>query len=200
MNNKEFLKQNLIFTETSLFFISQNKMNIVMDIGENFLMKKTAELLINENDDFLEIGFGMGMLADFAQEKNLKSHTIVEGHPIVYEKLLEWSKNKKNVIPIFGDWYSVIDLIKQKNYDSVYFDTHCDENVFQFLKLILPNIKENGRYSRYGLSKKNNIDLFNKEVSYTNMKFVSEDDYEVTPHEVVIEFTGKTFPICILQK
>jgi len=198
-NSNDFLSQNLIFTETTLFFISQNKINIVMDIGEKFLMEKTAELLINDNDDFLEIGFGMGMLANFAQKRNLRTHTIVEAHPMVYEKLLEWSKDKNNVIPIFGDWFSVIDKIKENTYDSVYFDTHSDENVFRFLKMILSSIKDNGRYSRFGLSKKES-EIFYKEVSGTNMKLISEDDYAVTPHESVVEFTGNTYPICILQK
>ncbi len=197
MTNSKFLEQNLIFSENSLFYVEGNEVKIVMDECENSLMKRTTELLINEGDNLLEVGFGMGIFANYAQKRKLSSHTIVEGHPQVYEKLRIWSEDKDNVEIIFGSWVSCLDKILEKKYDSVYFDTHCDINTYNFFQIIKNNIKSGGRFSRFGLNQ-NNSDSFNQEVSKTNINFLLSENHPVTPSEHVKYFTGNTFPICVI--
>jgi len=198
-NNKDFLNQNLIFSGSTLFFIHQNKISLVMDIGEDLLMSRTADLLIKENDNFLEVGFGLGIMANYAQKKKLKSHTIVEAHPQVYSKLLEWSKDKENVFPIFGDWFTVLDKIKEKNYDSVYFDTHFDENEYRFLNSIESNINTSGRYCRYSLDCRD-LSFLSKELSNSKLRLLVHEDCEITPNPNLTSFTRNTFPICVFIK
>ena len=76
----------------------------VMMSWETPMMKKHAEIITENGGDILEIGFGMGICSNFIQEHNIKSHTIIEIHDEVFEKLVEWAKDKPNVIPIKGDW------------------------------------------------------------------------------------------------
>jgi protein arginine N-methyltransferase 2 len=199
LSNKDFLEKTLHFEENKIFFIDDNNMHFVMTTDENSLMNRTCDLLVNENDDLLEIGFGMGIFSDYAQSKNIKSHTIVEGHPQVYQKLLEWSKDKSNVIPIFGDWLSVLPEILNRNYDSVYFDTHYDSNEFKFLHSIHQNIRVNGRYSKYLLEFEDNSFL-KKETMNTNFEIFKTEYHDVTL--TVWQSDQKTFklPICILIK
>ena len=106
----------MIFTKNSI--IKDN--HIVMHNWEDLMMKKHAEVVCQNGGDILEIGFGMGISADYIQSHNIKSHTIIENDKKVYEKLLEWSKDKPNVKTIFGDW--ITNLPEQK-FDGIFRDT-----------------------------------------------------------------------------
>ena len=59
----------------------------VMMSWEDSLMKRHAEVVCENGGDVLEIGFGMGIAANYIQELNPSSHTIVESHPQILEKL-----------------------------------------------------------------------------------------------------------------
>jgi len=199
MNNDFFLKKNLIFTEKNLYFLGPNdSINIVMDDCEDSLMKRTSELLVDEGDDLLEVGFGMGIFATYAQSRNPKSHTIIEGHPQVYENLKKWSENKKNINIVFGDWSKNIEIISSRKYDSVYFDTHCDQNIYKFFHYVKDSIKQGGKYSRFGLdpSDKN---LMDKEFENYEVEIIFNENHPVNPSEHVKYFKKNTFPICVVR-
>ena len=106
----------MIFTKNSI--IKDN--HIVMHDWEDLMMKKHAEIVCQNGGDILEIGFGMGISADYIQSYNIKSHTIIENDKKIYEKLLEWSKDKPNVKTIFGDW--ITNLLEKKFY-GIFRDT-----------------------------------------------------------------------------
>ena len=117
--------------------------NIVMHIGEKYLMKKLADLATKNGGHILEIGFGMHLSADAVQSNpNVLSHTIIEVHPDQYEKALEWSKlqNKETNI-ILGDWIKILPL-SNKQFDGVVHDTHLDPNIPKFLDYVKPNCKK----------------------------------------------------------
>jgi protein arginine N-methyltransferase 2 len=198
MNNNSFFKKKLTFNENSIFFTFNEKINIVMDSCEDSLMERTAEILVDEGDDLLEVGFGMGIFASYAQKRKPKTHTIVEGHPQVYEKLKIWSEDKKNVNIIYGDWTTVIESINSMKYDSVYFDTHCDQNTYKFFHFIKDFLKPGGKFSRFGLDLSNN-NLCQKEFDGCQIKKLVHEHHPVSPSEHVKYFTKNTFPICVVS-
>src|SRR6056300_4109 len=106
----------MIFTKNSI--MKDN--HIVMHDWEDLMMKKHAEIVCQNGGDILEIGFGMGISADYIQSHNIKSHTIIENDKKIYEKLLEWSKDKPNVKTIFGDW---ITSLPEQKFDGIFRDT-----------------------------------------------------------------------------
>tara|TARA_R110001583_G_scaffold77454_2_gene210825 strand:- start:276 stop:815 length:540 start_codon:yes stop_codon:yes gene_type:complete len=118
----------------------------VMMSWETPMMKKHAEVVTQNGGDILEIGFGMGICASFIQSHNIKSHTIIEIHEQVFEKLLEWAQDKPNVIPVKGDW---LDSIPNKQYDGVMFDTWKENRIIQFKKLIPNHIKKGSIFTCY---------------------------------------------------
>jgi len=77
---------------------------IVMHEWEDLMMKKHSEVVCQNGGDILEIGFGMGISANYIQSQDINSHTIIEKDEQVYQKLLEWAEDKPNVKTIFGDW------------------------------------------------------------------------------------------------
>lgn len=82
---------------------------ILMMEWEKDLMLAHAKLIAK--GEVLEIGFGMGISAQFIQDLGVDSHTIVEIHPLIAEKAREWAKDKPNVKIIEGDWHENLDLL-----------------------------------------------------------------------------------------
>ena len=129
--------ENLTFTSDGIYITeTMNMGDAVMHIGEKELMKELANLVTKNGGHILEIGFGMHLSADEIQLKeNVRSHTIIEVHPEVYKKALDWSKNKPNTKIILGDWIDIIPKLNSK-YDGILHDTHKDNNTPKFLDTI----------------------------------------------------------------
>ena len=64
---------------------------------ETPIMKEHAEIVTKNGGDILEIGFGMGICSNFIQQTNIKTHTIIEINDEIFNRLLEWAKDKPNV-------------------------------------------------------------------------------------------------------
>ena len=107
--------EKLIIYDNVIKLSTDNDCSAVMHIGEKHLMIKLAEIVTKNGGDILEIGFGMNLSADAIQSNpNVTSHTIIEIHPVQYERALEWAKDKPNVEIILGDWFHVLPLIDRK--------------------------------------------------------------------------------------
>lgn len=133
----------------------------VMMSWEHPLMKKHAEFCTKKGDIVLEVGFGMGISANYIQELNPSKHIIVESHSQIIDSLYNWSKDKPNVIIIEGDWFSKVDEICQYSYDGIFFDTHRDINRHTFKELIVDkSLKKGGVFTWFEPS---GADTFNCE-------------------------------------
>ena len=120
----------------------------VMNSWEHPLMKRHADLACQFGGDILEIGFGMGISANYIQSNSIKSHTIVEIHPQIIEELNKWSIDKPNVRIIEGDWVDKLDEICSMKYDGIFFDTHMDRNKYRLRELIVDKcLKEGGVFT-----------------------------------------------------
>jgi len=129
--------------------IEENIDLYVMIDWETPIMKKHADIVCQNGGDILEIGFGMGIFSNFVNSyNNINTHTIVEIHPQIIEKVKEWMKDKNNVILIEGDWYEMQDEIKKRKYDGIFIDTFLDKNEKK-IKYLLPHIIKDGTIFSY---------------------------------------------------
>ena len=97
-------KDNILeFSDTKI--VEVNTGIEVMMSWEAPIMERIAEYICQSKGDILEIGFGMGICSDYIQAQGVNSHTIVEIHPQIIEKLKAWATGKGNVTIIEGDWY-----------------------------------------------------------------------------------------------
>ena len=96
----------------------------VIATWETPIMQKHADIVCANGGHILEFGFGMGISAGLIQEKDIESHTIVEINDEIYANLVEWAKDKPNVIAVKGDWYN--DIPKDKKYDGIFYDGFGD--------------------------------------------------------------------------
>ena len=163
--------------------------NIIMHIGEKYLMQQLSELATKNGGHILEIGFGMHLSADAIQSNpNVLSHTIIEVHPIQYEKALEWSKlqNKETNI-ILGDWINILPLTDRK-FDGVVHDTHLDKNIDKFLDYVKPNCKKGTIIAFFEYPK---FDLRFNGYRVT----IPKDEWETIPYKNNIHFESNQFEL-----
>ena len=111
----------------------------VMQRWETPLMKAMAEIVTGTHGDVLEIGFGMGISADFIQQNGTKTHTIIECNADVLSAAREWERGYtgRDIYLVEGRWQDAID--QSKTYDAVLFDTY-PLNESEFLKTVVESV------------------------------------------------------------
>ena len=169
MKRKPYLKQKLTYTDTGKL-LDENGRSVMMD-WETEWMRESANVVCSNGGDILNIGFGMGIIDTFIQGHNIKSHTIIEAHPDVYQKMIEdgWDK-KPNVTIIYSLWQDVIH--KLPKYDGIYFDTWADKDHYTLLFPAISKIlKPNGIFSYWEGRSDNDVCNYTKSILYSEFDF-----------------------------
>ena len=163
----DFKNQTLEFFDNKI--VDEQGIEVMMD-WESSIMQKSAEFICQNKGDILEIGFGMGICADYIQEQGVNSHTIIEIHPQIIEKLKIWASNKSNVTIIEGDWNNVSGL---STYDGIFLDTFGDNNWNNFKSFAKDKAKSGSKITYW-----NNFDSENNEHSFNSISF---DSISISP-------------------
>ena len=163
----------MAFKDTILTFeddkiVTEDDREVMMS-WESPIMEKSAEYICENKGDILEIGFGMGICSDYIQAQGVNSHTIVEIHPQIVERLLTWAEDKDNVTIVIGDWNSA-DL---GTYDGIFIDTFGDDNWSSFKVFALSKGKSGAKVTYW-----NNFTSGINEHSFDNISF---EEVSVTP-------------------
>jgi hypothetical protein len=139
---------------------------VMMD-WEAPIMEKSAEYICQSKGDILEIGFGMGICSDYIQAQGVNSHTIVEIHPQIIEKLKEWVIGKDNVIIVEGDWYTS----ELSAYDGIFLDTYGDDNFMKLKEFTMDHANNNAHITYWNneQSKENKYNFDNISWGYLNI-------------------------------
>ena len=135
----EFKDITLTFEDDKI--VTEDDREVMMS-WEVPIMEKSAEYICQSKGDILEIGFGMGICSDYIQAQNVNSHTVVEIHPQIIEKLKVWADDKDNVTIVEGDWYSVDGLTE---YDGIFLDTYADYSIDNFKEFAISKAKSGAK-------------------------------------------------------
>ncbi len=145
-SDKRFSRRRLVFSDHA---IRDEFGNDVMMDCEHPMMRRHAELICDPGSDVLEIGFGMAISATYIQAIGPRSHTIVECHPQVLERLRLWAQGKPSVRVIEGEWAARrADL---GTYDGIFYDTYADPHAHEFYATFRSLLRPGGRMSFYNL-------------------------------------------------
>ncbi|PON91072.1 Transmembrane protein [Trema orientale] len=140
-----YLEDRVSFSEDKLM---DSESKAVMMAWEKPLMEAHAKAVCSGSGHVLNIGFGMGLVDTAIQQYKPSSHTIVEAHPEVYERMIRtgWAE-KDNVKIIFGRWQDVLPLLE--SYDGIFFDTYGEyyEDLREFHQHLPALLKPGGIYS-----------------------------------------------------
>ena len=157
-----FKDEILTFEDTKI--LNESGAEVMMN-WEASIMEKSAEFICHNSGDVLEIGFGMGICSDYIQSQGVNSHTIIEIHPQIIEKLNIWASDKSNVTVIEGNWNSISDI---STYDGIFIDTYGDDNWLYFKDFALAKAKSGAKITYW-----NNFESENNEHSFDSISFES---------------------------
>ena len=98
----------------------------VMMKWESGIMEHQAATITKNRGDILNVGFGLGLVDNYIQSYNPKSHTIIESNKDVQKKMIDggWLE-KPNVTLIFKPWQEVINELPK--FDGIFYDCWLDD-------------------------------------------------------------------------
>ncbi len=147
--------------------------------------------------DVLEIGFGMGYSATQFQKHNIKSYTVLEPDPVVYNRAVEWSKDYSNITILNQAWPDTTGLGK---YDCFFYDPYMEEKpevtrqyagcetCYFMITCVYEHARETSKFSFYcssqGESMQGHIDRYYAMLSTMNIE--SQFDMSFKPYEVEV--------------
>tara|TARA_Y100000385_G_scaffold87283_1_gene89869 strand:+ start:643 stop:1203 length:561 start_codon:yes stop_codon:yes gene_type:complete len=137
-----YINKTLTFEQDKIYYQEYGTEFEVMMDWENPLMSSSAAYVCQNGGDILEIGFGMGISADYIQSHLISSHTIIENHPEIIPKAQTWAQGKSNVTIITGSWYDIKNELS--TYNGVFYDTYGDDNMHNFSSSLSSLVKIGG--------------------------------------------------------
>lgn len=116
---EEYLSADATYTEDSLIVGGSE----VMQEWERPLMRALAAEVTRSKGHVLEVGFGMGISANYLVELGCSKYTVIEPHPVVLKKARAWAKAQPVPVQVVeGFWQDVIDRLDL--FDGILFDTY----------------------------------------------------------------------------
>ena len=158
-----YLSSSLSF-ESDKIIITETGEEVMMS-WEDSLMSASAAYVTENGGDILEIGFGMGISAGYIQSHSISSHTIVENHPEIISKAVQWANSKSNVTIISQSWYDVRNSIGR--FDGIFYDTYGDDDMFHFSSSLSGLVKSGTK-----------VTWWNNETGETNVYNIPSVTYE----------------------
>ena len=152
--------------------ITTNDGREVMMSWETPIMEKSAEYICESKGDILEIGFGMGICSDYIQAQGVNSHTIVEVHPQIIERLKIWASDKNNVIIVEGNWNDV----NLNTYDGIFIDTYGDESWNSFKNFALAKGKSGAKVTYWNSKAEENNEYSFDNISFERVLAIPDDN------------------------
>ena len=166
-----YLDQTLTFESDKIYY-SESGIELQVMMGwETPIMSASAAYVCQNGGDILEIGFGMGISADYIQSHSINSHTIIENHPDIIPRAQVWASGKSNVTIVTGSWYEVKDNLP--TYDGLFYDTFGDDDMQYFSSSLSSLVKSGGVTTWWNILPEEN--------NYYNIPNVTYDQYSVTP-------------------
>jgi len=137
-----YIDQTLTFESDKIYYTTEDLEMEVMMSWEAPLMSASAAYVCSGGGDILEIGFGMGISAEYMHSHSIASHTIIENHPDVIPRAQAWASGKSNVTIVTGSWYDIKDSLS--TYDGVFYDAYGDDDQIHFSSSLSSLVKAGG--------------------------------------------------------
>lgn len=128
----------------------------VMEDWETPYMAELAKIATSKGGTILELGYGMGISANFIQQASIKKHIIIEANHEVAENAREFAKSASLQVEVLeGFWEEVIDQVPDESIDGILFDTYplseleIHKNHFGFFRAAFKKLKKGGVFTYY---------------------------------------------------
>jgi guanidinoacetate N-methyltransferase len=128
----------------------------VMEDWETPYMKDLADIATMKGGVILELGYGMGISANFIQTHKITKHIIIEANHQVAQRARLFAKHAKYETEILeGFWEDQIKKIPDESIDGILFDTYplsepeLYQNHFYFFPYAFRKLKPGGVFTYY---------------------------------------------------
>lgn len=149
----------------------------VMERWEDSYMKELARIASSQGGIVLEVGFGMGISAEYIQAHDIESHYIIEANNDVFTALVKFAQESAHpILPLYGFWQDITKIIPDNSIAGILFDTYplteeeIHQNHFTFFKEAYRILKQGGVLTYYS----DEIDSF----SETHLAALREAGFE----------------------
>lgn len=180
----------------------------VMEAWEHPYMQELARTAAQPGGKILEVGFGMGISAEYLQQHDaIDEHVIIEGNNEVFQRLLKFQLQAKNsVTPLFGLWHEIVPKLTTESFDGILFDTYpltneeIHSNHFSFFEHAYRLLKKGGVLTYYS----DEISEYS-DVHYRNLRSAGFSDIQsricrVTPPSSCLYWKSDTILVPIITK
>lgn len=126
----------------------------VMQEWERPLMRQLASFAARAGGRVLEVGFGLGISADYLIDAGCQEYCVIEAHPVIAQRARDWGRAQKVPVRVIEDFWQNVDGAVD-GFDAVLFDTFpmtADErsrNHFPFLGQASRFINDGGCLTYY---------------------------------------------------
>jgi protein arginine N-methyltransferase 2 len=146
-----YIEKQLVFEASKIFFpdaTSRTGEKAVMMDWEDTIMYASAQYVAENGGNILEIGYGMGISANYIQSFRPTSHTVVEIHPEIASQARRWSKGGEGITVLEGDWFNLKKEIQANApYDGIFYDAYGDENEQKLVDFCISILNKGGRFT-----------------------------------------------------
>jgi protein arginine N-methyltransferase 2 len=146
-----YIERELVFQESKIYFAdasSPTGEKAVMMDWEDTIMYASAQYVAENGGNILEIGYGMGISANYIQSFRPKSHIIVEIHPEIARVASGWGRKQEGVTILQGDWFKLKKEIQANApYDGIFYDAYGDENEKRIVDFCISILNKGGRFT-----------------------------------------------------
>ena len=167
-----YVSSSLSF-ESDKIIITETGEEVMMD-WEIPLMSASAAYITEGGGDILEVGFGMGIASNHIQSHSISSHTIVENHPEIIPKAVEWANGKSNVTIVSQSWADVTGSLS--TYDGVFYDTYGDKTNHLFSSSLSRLVKNNAKVTFWNNNQNESNDLNIPNCTYKQISVTVDDN------------------------
>jgi guanidinoacetate N-methyltransferase len=99
----------------------------VMESWERPYMKALADIATKYGGDILEVGYGMGISANYIQKHDIQMHVVIEANTGVCKKAERdfCRLGKQNKVRIINNlWQNAVKKIRDSSFDGILFDAY----------------------------------------------------------------------------
>jgi guanidinoacetate N-methyltransferase len=126
----------------------------VMQYWERPIMRQLALFATRRKGRVLEIGFGLGISANYIMDFGCDEYCVIEAHPAIAEKARTWGKQQSVPVTVIEDfWQNAICCLGR--FDGILFDTfplrteERSKNHFPFLPIAKTVLSKSGCLAYY---------------------------------------------------
>ncbi|SCU94286.1 LADA_0G07668g1_1 [Lachancea dasiensis] len=189
-----YLKADLEYTANALV-TKENKDGVMMD-WETDIMRLACETMFQHHDAtadgpvVLNIGFGMGIIDTFIQDRQPAKHYICEAHPDVLKHMREQGWHEKpNVVILSGRWQETLSKLLDEGsvfFDAIYYDTFSEHyaDMLDLYDTIVGLIKPDGVFSFFnglGADRQVCYDVYKRVVEMDVKNYGMKCDFDTIP-------------------